>query len=323
MFRFSKISFYNGTVAVGISLSLAINNEGVEIMKKAFTLIELLVVIAIIAILAAILFPVFAQAKEAAKKTADLSNQKQINLGQIMYSADSDDVYARGLYFVTNNAGNWVSDYTWRNAVNPYVKNSDGRRDMTSGAELIGGGLWSPPGFNNVRSGYHSHDGLNPIPVVDWGPRRETAIGRPSMSQTAIPNVARTLLITTVGVNPNWDGGVSGSNMDSSWWWWGGETQKYNAATRTCGNAGWPPVVTGPTAGFLCYNKDNNDWPNWSMPRFRYSGGANVGFADGHAKFNRAEAFNWCTMMYLPSVHTGDAWTFDPGNFCAPFAGLL
>ena len=53
-------------------------------MKKAFTLIELLVVIAIIAILAAILFPVFAQAKAAAKKTSSLSNVKELALGSIM-----------------------------------------------------------------------------------------------------------------------------------------------------------------------------------------------------------------------------------------------
>jgi len=62
-------------------------------MKRAFTLIELLVVIAIIAILAAILFPVFAQAKEAAKKTTCLSNTKQMALGIYMYSNDNDDVY--------------------------------------------------------------------------------------------------------------------------------------------------------------------------------------------------------------------------------------
>ncbi|HTQ10747.1 MAG TPA: prepilin-type N-terminal cleavage/methylation domain-containing protein [Fimbriimonadaceae bacterium] len=60
--------------------------------KKAFTLIELLVVIAIIAILAAILFPVFAQAKAAAKKTADLSNLKQLGTATLMYLQDYDDV---------------------------------------------------------------------------------------------------------------------------------------------------------------------------------------------------------------------------------------
>jgi len=62
-------------------------------MKKAFTLIELLVVIAIIAILAAILFPVFAQAKTAAKKTVSISNQKQLGLALQMYTIDYDDLY--------------------------------------------------------------------------------------------------------------------------------------------------------------------------------------------------------------------------------------
>jgi len=64
-------------------------------MKKAFTLIELLVVIAIIAILAAILFPVFAQAKLAAKKAVSISNQKQLGLSLLMYSGDYDDLYPR------------------------------------------------------------------------------------------------------------------------------------------------------------------------------------------------------------------------------------
>src|SRR5271163_4751118 len=61
--------------------------------SKAFTLIELLVVIAIIAILAAILFPVFAQAKEAAKKAVCISNTKQIVLAELIYQGDYDDTF--------------------------------------------------------------------------------------------------------------------------------------------------------------------------------------------------------------------------------------
>ncbi len=73
-------------------------------MKRAFTLIELLVVIAIIAILAAILFPVFAQAKEAAKKTQTLSNAKQNGTAIQIYTADYDD-YLPSAYSVDNDLG--------------------------------------------------------------------------------------------------------------------------------------------------------------------------------------------------------------------------
>lgn len=93
--------------------------------NKAFTLIELLVVIAIIAILAAILFPVFAQAKAAAKKAACLSNFKQLNLAVQQYMADADDVYplveTTGTYSsVPPDADDVVQTLVW-----PYMKNED------------------------------------------------------------------------------------------------------------------------------------------------------------------------------------------------------
>src|SRR5690348_14947110 len=82
---------------------------------RGFTLIELLVVIAIIAILAAILFPVFAQAKAAAKGSADLSNTKQMGLANIMYATDHDDYFSYGL------REDW--DETWAVTTQPYIKN--------------------------------------------------------------------------------------------------------------------------------------------------------------------------------------------------------
>ncbi len=87
--------------------------------RSGFTLIELLVVIAIIAILAAILFPVFAQARESARMTSCLSNTKQIGLAFHMYSQDFDEV------FPINRAEDWNADVShgnWKHLLQPYVK---------------------------------------------------------------------------------------------------------------------------------------------------------------------------------------------------------
>jgi len=94
-------------------------------MKKAFTLIELLVVIAIIAILAAILFPVFAQAKEAAKKTACLSNAKQLGIGVYTYMVDADDTVPLIKSSVKIPGGLNGGTYTqqWYTVIQPYLKN--------------------------------------------------------------------------------------------------------------------------------------------------------------------------------------------------------
>ncbi len=93
-------------------------------MKKAFTLIELLVVIAIIAILAAILFPVFAQAKEAAKKTTCLAHSKQMGTGVMLYLNDYDDTYLKGYYYELDGptAGRRVQ---WAYTMQPYIKNTE------------------------------------------------------------------------------------------------------------------------------------------------------------------------------------------------------
>lgn len=105
--------------------------------RSAFTLIELLVVIAIIAILAAILFPVFAQAKMSAKKAADLSNTKQLATAIQIYLSDYDDVFPVANHRVATSAGPIEVHWSWM--VLPYVKNE---QIFVSPADKNGG--WAP-----------------------------------------------------------------------------------------------------------------------------------------------------------------------------------
>jgi prepilin-type N-terminal cleavage/methylation domain-containing protein/prepilin-type processing-associated H-X9-DG protein len=114
-------------------------------MRRGFTLIELLVVIAIIAILAAILFPVFAKAREKARQTSCLSNEKQIMLGFLMYAQDYDECLP--LSKALNGAN---PPYTAADLVMPYVKNNQiffcpsSHHPMTQTASCGGGvGCWS------------------------------------------------------------------------------------------------------------------------------------------------------------------------------------
>jgi len=97
------------------------------VKRHAFTLIELLVVIAIIAILAAILFPVFAQAKLAAKKTVSLSNAKQIALANMIYQNDYDDHLIKEYFGFPADCSSWGNTYyNWRFALQPYLAKSNG-----------------------------------------------------------------------------------------------------------------------------------------------------------------------------------------------------
>ena len=91
-------------------------------VQRGFTLIELLVVIAIIAILAAILFPVFAQAREKARSISCLSNQKQLGTSAMMYIQDYDEVYPPLVSGGCTNHGN-SANALWTRLLFPYVKN--------------------------------------------------------------------------------------------------------------------------------------------------------------------------------------------------------
>jgi len=117
----------------------------VSAKRRAFTLIELLVVIAIIAILAAILFPVFAQAREKARSISCLSNLKQMGTAFMLYVQDYDETFPQSIYLAAEANGNPCT-WTWFHSVVPYTKNqqmnlcpSDGHKlDWKQGFQIIG-----------------------------------------------------------------------------------------------------------------------------------------------------------------------------------------
>lgn len=245
--------------------------------SSGFTLIELLVVIAIIAILAAILFPVFAQAKEAAKKAADLSNNKQINLGVQMYMGDYDDVFP----MLRNSPANWQATVTTPQvnsghiAVNPYVKNkgiwkspndSMGRCDAgtaySNGEALPTGGPISYVfSFNNPAN-------AQSYGIAGWGSGSGPATSS-SLSGTALGAPANTIFLIPSYISWSYWTGLMQHRADQREYAFEPGTPGVN------GIATWPKVTSVP--GVWCGAGD-------AMSIGSYGGMTNWGFADGHVK---------------------------------------
>lgn len=132
-------------------------------LAAGFTLIELLVVIAIIAILAAILFPVFARAKEAAKSSSCLSNMKQLGLAFLQYAADADDLYPNaGCTQTKKGCNSWVlsgkAEYSGSNSPSCNLLPGD-NFDLCSVADPTSGNLWP----------YTKNEGIYKCPTVRTG----------------------------------------------------------------------------------------------------------------------------------------------------------
>ena len=122
--------------------------------REGFTLIELLVVIAIIAILAAILFPVFAQAREKARMMACLSNTKQIGTAQMMYMQDYDETVMFWLAIPQSGSNAGTLDQqvraSWINVLQPYIKSGGQSIDLASAvANKVPSGAFRCPSYNH------------------------------------------------------------------------------------------------------------------------------------------------------------------------------
>jgi prepilin-type N-terminal cleavage/methylation domain-containing protein/prepilin-type processing-associated H-X9-DG protein len=223
--------------------------------ETGFTLIELLVVIAIIAILAAILFPVFAQAREKARQTACLSNTKQWALAFVQYVQDYDEVTP-----IAGNEGLNAPTYAaqWWNAIFPYTKShgikvcpSDGSNQRTVAPD-------------NQRMSYLYNDYLA---NVRWGETNAQGIQNyhAPYPLAAMVAPADTLIMTEGRL---WGGATDGS---------GGKP--FIAENIGCLITGAPTTFTQGWAAGFCF-----DMP---LRRPFHHDGVNVAFADGHAKWFR------------------------------------
>ncbi len=185
--------------------------------RNGFTLIELLVVIAIIAILAAILFPVFAQARESARVISCVSNLKQLGLAFRMYSQDYDETFReRRFCFPTGCYG------SWKHVIQPYIKNINILKCPTNPASRVpdetDGTVTYLPGTQVMPRGYFMYHAFfqsaSPIGSGDWWAGH-------NYSEVSFPNPSTSILLGEekdiwadygpwMAFVPNW--GPAGSN---------------------------------------------------------------------------------------------------------------
>ncbi|AIE86026.1 prepilin-type N-terminal cleavage/methylation domain-containing protein [Fimbriimonas ginsengisoli] len=259
-------------------------------MKKivrAFTLIELLVVIAIIAILAAILFPVFAQAKLAAKKTQQLSNAKQLGLAVIMYAGDSDDNTSPSWNDRNENCG-WAGNVNFVKFNLPYIKNVNvffSPVDDRAGKPSSDGD-WAGVFFSFAANSYHGNWGsdgfelrgtMGMISCSGEGWIQQTG----AVSSTSVTKPAETILlgeryasdVLKIPNTANWDAPLS--NFGPGVFFSGHFYTRANSI---------PDGTRSKTAAYP-------DGPAGSVSA-KFSGLSNFVYADGHAKSLKPEATN-------------------------------
>jgi prepilin-type N-terminal cleavage/methylation domain-containing protein/prepilin-type processing-associated H-X9-DG protein len=244
--------------------------------QSGFTLIELLVVIAIIAILAAILFPVFAQAREKARAITCVSNLKQISLGWLMYAQDYDEAYPMDAQCCTPE-GNQTF---WLEMVEPYIKSGGTSGDLSTPRSSI----FICPDYNF------------PAPAVDEA--GNSINGYPTQGRFPLSSYVPNMEIT------------------SAWWSLGQPWAGAGASVGTLGSIGEPASINMLVEGHDCcvgtYAGGGSN--EWTRAGRRHTSGSNYALCDGHVKWFRGGSPQYgvtadgewpgspvCTNKYLPT----------------------
>jgi len=229
--------------------------------QGGFTLIELLVVIAIIAILAAILFPVFAQAREKARSSSCLSNQKQIALAFSMYSQDYDETYPPG-FFVDPTTS---LAFRWEDSVKPYIKGGNVGGILTCPSASSRAYAYSMNGWLSGKSQASAGNAADTILTADGAQVQSQA--SKDKTDTAAYNLPRTGPIFSYAVA-------------------GGEAYWIPKPNFKSPKAGFDTATIDPTTQV---DADLNEKALGQM-RYRHNEGVNASFADGHTKYVRKNA---------------------------------
>ncbi len=232
---------------------------------RGFTLIEILVVVAIISLLAAILFPVFARARENARRASCQSNMKQIGLGLLQYIADYDETLPYSFYGTFGDStpvGSASDNYKWMDAIFPYVKSE---------------AIFNCPS-DSATNTYHYRDSVN---YGSYG--LNGAYGSVITDSQTPPRSANNLLVRMSAVE------VPASTV------WATDNNNSVSDTNTGGSQGffWASPATNPTISHTNPRQLQNIVE-------RHLDTTNVLYCDGHVKAQKLDALSRTTTLVDP-----------------------
>jgi prepilin-type N-terminal cleavage/methylation domain-containing protein/prepilin-type processing-associated H-X9-DG protein len=268
--------------------------------KRGFTLIELLVVIAIIAILAAILFPVFAQAREKARQITCNSNEKQIGLAVLQYSQDYDECYP----FAFNQASG-PQGQDWTDLITPYVKLGQ----SNYGSYATNGGVYHCPDF--VTNGINEYLPRDDAFGTQWnnaGSAGSQFPSIPAVNQAKFNSPGNLAMFietgeeqghnsNTYGYNGNYNFPTSEEYLWIQGYYAGptGGTQYALESAQDYGDCDIPASANQPAW----------DWTYHGclvLPRYRHTNSTNILFMDGHVKSVVKGNLSYATNIFNPGT---------------------